>query len=55
LKAGEFDKEQPVHLLPRAPNYLIDSTYILSAMGLLAGENPDMAVRIMKKYLEKVN
>jgi uncharacterized protein (TIGR01319 family) len=55
LEAGEFNKEQPVHLLPRAPNYLIDSTYILSAMGLLAGENPDMAVRIMKKYLEKVN
>lgn len=55
LKAGEFNKEQPVHLMPRSPNYLIDSTYILSAMGLLAGENPDMAVRIMKKYLEKVN
>jgi len=55
LKAGEFDKEEPIHLLPRAPNYLIDKTYILSAMGLLAGENPDMAVRIMKKYLKEAN
>ena len=55
LVAGEFNKDKPVHLMPRAPKYMIDSTYILSAMGLLAGEAPDLAVRIMKKYLEKVN
>ena len=41
--------------MPRAPKYLIDGEYILSAMGLLAGEEPDMAVRIMKKYLKNAN
>ncbi len=55
LKAGEFNAERSINLMPRAPKYLIDSEYILSAMGLLAGEYPDMAVRIMKKYLKNAN
>lgn len=54
LKAGTFDKADPVHLKPVHPDYLIDKTYILSAMGLLCQELPDVAVRIMKKYLVKV-
>ncbi|MGL5578800.1 MAG: glutamate mutase L, partial [Fusobacteriaceae bacterium] len=36
------------------PKFLVDKTYILSAMGLLAEDYPDMAVRIMKKYLVEV-
>lgn len=55
LKAGEFNKEEPIYLKPKKPEYLVDRTYILSAMGLLAQELPDMAVRIMKKYLVKFN
>jgi len=51
LQAGNFDIAEPIHLKPRAPKYLVDKTYILSAMGLLANEKPDLAVRIMKKYL----
>ncbi|MCT8976470.1 methylaspartate mutase accessory protein GlmL [Clostridium sp. CX1] len=54
LKAGNFDKADPTHLKPQNPEYLMDKTYIMSAMGLLAEENSDMAVRIMKKYLLKV-
>ncbi|MDW8800136.1 methylaspartate mutase accessory protein GlmL [Clostridium sp. A1-XYC3] len=54
LKAGNFDKVDPTHLKPQNPEYLMDKTYIMSAMGLLAEENSDMAVRIMKKYLLKV-
>lgn len=54
LKAGGFDKNNPVSLRPRHPNYLLDKTYILSAMGLLAQDYPDKAVRIMKKYLVEV-
>ena len=54
LKAGCFDLENPTCLKPEKPEFLIDKTYILSAMGLLAEEHPDMAVRIMKKYLLKV-
>lgn len=55
LKAGEFDITMPVHLRPKNPDYLVDSTYILSAMGLLVKENPNLALKIMKKYLEKAN
>ena len=55
LKAGEFDVNMPVHLRPKNPDYLVDNTYILSAMGLLVKEDPNLALRIMKKYLEKAN
>lgn len=54
LSAGTFDSENPVSLKPRNPEYLLDKTYILSAMGLLAQDHPDKAVRIMKKYLVRV-
>ena len=54
LKAGAFSAENPAYLKPRNARYLIDKTYILSAMGLLSKDYPDKAVRIMKKYLVKV-
>jgi len=54
LKAGAFNKEDPMHLKPIHATYLLDKTYILSAMGLLSQDYPDKAVRIMKKYLVQV-
>ncbi|WP_125153956.1 methylaspartate mutase accessory protein GlmL [Clostridium rectalis] len=54
LKAGAFNKEDPTHLKPQHPEFYLDKSYILSAMGLLAEDLPDEAVRIMKKYLVKV-
>jgi len=51
LASGNFNEEEPIHLKPRDPKFLVDRTYILSSMGLLAQELPDVAVRIMKKYL----
>jgi uncharacterized protein (TIGR01319 family) len=53
LGAGTFDREAPNFLKPEKPDILIDRTYILSAMGLLAEKYPDKAVRIMKKYIIK--
>lgn len=53
LKAGNFNQEDPIHLKPVNPKFLIDKTYILSAMGLLAQEYPNIAIRIMKKFLVK--
>jgi uncharacterized protein (TIGR01319 family) len=55
LKAGSFDINNPTYLKPQNPGYLLDKTYIMSAMGLLAEDYPDMAVRIMKKYLVEIN
>lgn len=53
LKAGTFNMESPNFLKPEKPEILIDKTYILSAMGLLAEKYPDLTVRIMKKYIVK--
>lgn len=54
LKSGTFDNTNPNYLKPMHPEFLLDRTYIMSAMGLLAEDQPDMAVRILKKYLVKV-
>ncbi|WP_040210095.1 methylaspartate mutase accessory protein GlmL [Clostridium polynesiense] len=54
LEAGSFSTENIESLKPRHPKYMIDKDYILSSMGLLASELPDMAVRIMKKYLKLI-
>ena len=54
LKAGTFNTENATSLRPRNPKTLVDKTYILSSMGLLAQDYPDKAVRIMKKYLVEV-
>ncbi|MDR1782518.1 MAG: glutamate mutase L [Bacilli bacterium] len=54
LKAAKFDNEQPDLLKPMHPRYLLDKTYILSAMGLLATKLPNQALRIMKKYLIEI-
>ncbi len=54
LAAGNFNGDEPIYLRPRNPDFLVDRTYILSAMGLLAQDMPDVAVRIMKKYLVNV-
>lgn len=54
LEAGTYNKADGIYLKPEHPEYLLDKTYILSAMGLLAQELPDMAVRIMKKYLVSI-
>lgn len=51
LKAGSFSSENLTSLKPRNPEFLLDKTYILSSMGLLCEDLPDIAVRIMKKYL----
>lgn len=55
LKAGNFNSNEPIYLTPKEPEFLVDKTYILSAMGLFAQDMPDMAVRIMKKYLINVS
>lgn len=51
LKAGNFNEQDPIHLKPMNPKFLVDRTYILSAMGLLAQDYPNTAIRVMKKYL----
>lgn len=51
LNASKFSMDEPESLRPMKPKLLLDKEYILSAMGLLAMFEPDMAVRMLKKYL----
>lgn len=53
LGAGLFSEERPNYLKPTKPEILVDKTYILSAMGLLAEKYPEKAIKIMKKYIVK--
>ncbi|NLC04778.1 MAG: MutL protein [Tissierellia bacterium] len=51
LEASQFNIAEPTSLKPKHPKYLIDKNYILSAMGLLAMVDENMAVRMLKKYI----
>ena len=51
LQGVLFDESAPHMLKPQTPRYLIDRDYIMASMGLLGEELPDLAVRIMKKYI----
>ena len=44
---------QPASLRPREADVWVDRTYILAAMGLLAGRYPAQALQMMKKEMEK--
>lgn len=47
-------KEDDLNLKPKYADFLIDKYYILSAMGLLSNNFPDIAFEILKRYLIKV-
>ncbi|MDR2110950.1 MAG: glutamate mutase L [Spirochaetaceae bacterium] len=46
-----YSRGNPASLRPAAAKVYIDRSYILAAMGLLAGEYPEMALSIIKKEL----
>jgi uncharacterized protein (TIGR01319 family) len=54
LQAAVFTMEDPTSLKPRRPKFLLDKNYILSAMGLLTTIDPNMAVRMLKKYIVEI-
>jgi uncharacterized protein (TIGR01319 family) len=54
LEASLFSMDDPTLLKPKNPSYLLDKNYILSAMGLIAMINENMAVRMLKKYIVKI-
>jgi len=49
-----YDHREPASLRPKAPDYYIDGHYIMAAMGLLATEEADVALRIMKKEIKRL-
>jgi uncharacterized protein (TIGR01319 family) len=51
LKQAVYSREKPLELRPKKAKFLIDSNYILSAMGLLADPFPEETFRMLKKYI----
>lgn len=51
LAGIQFSEDAANILKPEQPDYYVDKEYVLAAMGLLAEESPDAAVRMMKKYI----
>lgn len=46
-----YEANSPQILKPKQPEFAIDKPYILAAMGLLCEDYPDIAMRMMKKYI----
>jgi len=55
LEGALFSNEDPLSLRPQSPEFFVDRRYILYAIGLLAESAPEKAVRIGKRYLERVS
>jgi uncharacterized protein (TIGR01319 family) len=53
LEAALFNASNPFSLKPKSPNFYIDRKYILYGVGLLSDLEPEIALRISKKYLVK--
>lgn len=46
---GALERRAPRSLAPRDPRLKIDSNYVLAAAGLLAGDDPDAAMLLLKR------
>jgi uncharacterized protein (TIGR01319 family) len=54
LEAALFNANNPFSLKPRSPYFYIDSKYVFYGIGLLSEVEPEIALRIAKKYLERI-
>ena len=54
LEGAALKDEASLVLKPRSPSFLLDRKYILFAIGLLSRSEPARALRIIKKYIEKI-
>ncbi|AFQ46083.1 methylaspartate mutase accessory protein GlmL [Desulfosporosinus meridiei] len=54
LKGAVFNTQEPTILKPQNPAFFLDKEYILAAMGLLREVSPQIALRMMKKYIVKL-
>jgi uncharacterized protein (TIGR01319 family) len=54
LRGAVFNQEEPTILKPQKAHFYLDKEYILAAMGLLREVAPQVALRMMKKYVVKL-
>lgn len=50
-----YNPREPMSLRPKKPDYYIDQSYIMAAMGILATEFPEEALSIMLKEIVQVS
>ncbi len=55
LAAALAKPDAPLSTRPKSPRLAIDKDYIFCAMGLLATEAPEIALRLMKRHLHPVS
>jgi uncharacterized protein (TIGR01319 family) len=51
LEGALFEDDLPMLLKPKAPQMLLDTQYVLFALGLLAQSEPEKALRLMERYV----
>lgn len=51
LSHALYDEQEGSSLRPKAPSYYLDKNYIMAAMGILASDYPETALKIMKKEI----
>jgi len=54
LEKIKVNPKRLTELRPKEGNYFIDEDYILSAMGLLCIDHPEIALKIMKKRIKRI-
>ena len=54
LEEGFFSEDEPTCLAPKGSNLMVDSDYILAAVGLLAEVYPTKAFKLAKRHLKEV-
>ena len=54
LSSAAMSEDDELTLKPKFPTYFLDKTYILAAMGILSKDFPDVALKILKKYIVKI-
>jgi uncharacterized protein (TIGR01319 family) len=52
LGGAAASPDEPGALAPKAPRFMLDTRYILFAIGLLSLSEPEAALRMAKKYLK---
>jgi uncharacterized protein (TIGR01319 family) len=53
LRGTFYDESQPNHLTPRAPRCMVDTKYVMYAVGLLATVAPEAAARLARESLQE--
>lgn len=53
MEAALFNEQNPYSLKPKNPEILVDTNYILYAIGLLSQTEPEKALKLARKYLKR--